>query len=414
MQRFLPGLVLAGALVLTGCGVGGENAREAAEQPEITKRQLAVMVLSAKELGAATARLELEDDAGIVANAEAADDSLDPDDTAKSLRSDGRLTGYELGYSHPKLLSGGASKGTLAVGTAVDLLEGPVYAAQYLHARLNDYELFKNALPGVKLSGYSTFDAATVGEEAGGQQVKIMVPGVITGYETDVYFRRGRVVAYVEVVRADREDARDEALELAAALDRRIQAVLAGELEVEPPKPEKSKETSAAELRSLPARTLAAADVAPGAVPVAEGPTEGDDYRGYYRNFEDVVVGGSHLIRLRGETQLYETPDDAAFAYRIFTEKAGRLIFAQAIIEAFADETGVRPTNVRARPLANAGRGARGMVVTFELVGAKYTMVGIFTRSGRHVQSVLGICRVGAFDPSDLEPVAERAQKRLV
>ena len=44
MLRSLPGLVLAGTLVLAGCGVGRE-ADDAAEPPPITKAQLAAMVL---------------------------------------------------------------------------------------------------------------------------------------------------------------------------------------------------------------------------------------------------------------------------------------------------------------------------------------------------------------------------------
>ena len=51
MPRSLRGLILAGALVLAGCGVGGEKARDAVEEPEVTKAQLAAMVLPQAELG---------------------------------------------------------------------------------------------------------------------------------------------------------------------------------------------------------------------------------------------------------------------------------------------------------------------------------------------------------------------------
>jgi hypothetical protein len=213
VPRSLRGIVLAGALLLAGCGLGKNADPAAVEQTEVTKAQLAAMVLPAEELGPEVVKLEVDDDVGVVDNRQAADDSLDPDDTGKSLRGEGRLLGYKLSYSHPRLASAN-TKGVLGLGSLVEVLEGPVDAAQYLHARLNDYERFKNAVPGFKLSGYSTFEAL-VGDEAGGEQIKLTVRGVLTGYLTDVYFRRGRIVGSVEIVRTDREDAQEKALELA-------------------------------------------------------------------------------------------------------------------------------------------------------------------------------------------------------
>jgi hypothetical protein len=409
MPRSQRGLVLAGALVLAGCSVGGREAQEPTEPHAVTKAQLAAMVLPAEELGPSIKGLEVDDDSGLLNNAEAADDSIDPDDTGESLRAAGRISGHERSYVHPKLIS---SKGVLGVGSAVELFEDPVYAAQYLHERLNDYERFRNAVPGLKLSEHSEFEAAAIGDEAAGQRVKITAPGVATGYETDIVFRRGRIVAWVAVVRADRRDTREEALSLAAELNSRIQAVLAGEIEVEPAEPEASTEATAAELEKLPELTLAPADVGAGVAAVEQGRREDEDYHAYYRDFKDVVVGGSHLITLRGETQLYDTQAEAALAYKIATQKAGRLIFARAVIQGFTDGAGVTPTDVRAQPLPNPGRGISGMVVTFDIVEAKFKLVAVFTRSGRLVQSVLAICRE-SLDPKDLEALARRAQARL-
>jgi hypothetical protein len=73
----------------------------------------------------------------------------------------------------------------------------------------------------------------------------------------------------------------------------------------------------------------------------------------------------------------------------------------------------VKPTNVRVQPLAGLGPGSTGTVVTFRLVGTDFTMATIFTRSGRVVQAVMGMCRSADFDPDDLKPVAERAGRRL-
>jgi hypothetical protein len=396
-------------MVLAGCGVTGNGGSDGAKQPPVTKAQLAAMVLPADELGASIQGLQV-DDSGVVDNKDAADGSVDPDDTGENMKGDGRVSGYELSYEHPKLIS---SKGAIGVGTSVDLFQDPVYAAQFLHERLNDYERFKNGVPGMKFSRYSEFEALAVGDEAAGQHLTITIPGVVTGYETDVVFRRGRIVARVEIARTDRKDARDEALKLAIQLDRRIQAVLAGEIEVEPVRPEESPSAAAAELRRLPSLTLAPADIGPGVRVAKEGRRSGDDFHAYYRQFTDVAVGGSHLLSLRGETQLYESPAKAELALTVLGKQAGRQVLTQSIVESALDEAGVKPTNVRVRPLAGLGRGSTGTVVTFRLVGTNFTMATIFTRSGRVVQAVMGMCRSTDFDPDDLKPVAERAGRRL-
>ena len=409
MPRLPRGLVLAGALVvLAGCGVTGNDGGESAKQPAVTKAQLAAMVLPADELGASIQGLQV-DDSGVVSNKDAADDSVDPEDTGENMKGDGRVTGYELSYEHPKLI---ASKGALGVGTSVDLFQDPVYAAQFLHERLNDYDRFKNGVPGMKFSRYSEFEAVAIGDEAAGQRLRITVPGVLSGYETDVVFRRGRMVARVAVARADRKDVREEALRLAADLDRRIQAVLAGEIDADPPRPERETTATAAELRSLPSQTLSPADVGSGVAVAKEGRYKKDNFQAYYRQFEDVVVGGSHLLSLRGETQLYETPQAAAVAYKVVQEKAGREFFAQALVKGFSDGAGVEPTDLRVRALPDPGHGISGMVATFEGVGQRFKMVALFTRSGRVLQSVMGICHP-SLNPDDLTPLAERASRRL-
>jgi hypothetical protein len=40
-------------------------------------------------------------------------------------------------------------------------------------------------------------------------------------------------------------------------------------------------------------------------------------------------------------------------------------------------------------------------------------MAAVFMRSGRLLQSVMGICRAYSLDPDDLGPVARRAQSHL-
>jgi hypothetical protein len=297
----------------------------------------------------------------------------------------------------------------------VELMEDTVYAAQRLHEQLVDAPRHAgSALGGLELAKVTSFAVADVGDQAEG-----LTGAVASGgrklHATVVVFRRDRVIGVASLLRADREDAQNEARALAVKLDKRIQDVLAGRIAPGPVETsEPAAEPSFAGKEKLPDLTMAAADVAPGLEPVAEGETDGDGWVGYHRTFGEAQVGSSHLISVRAETRLYESDEAAARAAKELAREAGRLSYAREATKAFADETDVRPTNVQVRPLPRTKRGTSGVVVTFDLVGARFRIVSVFLRSGRMVETVSGVCRATAFDPEDLRPVAERARKRLV
>jgi hypothetical protein len=415
MPHVLRGCLLAGAavLLLAGCGFGAKEPRQAAPKEPVTRAQLAAMVLPKAKLGPSAKGLVLYGGSGVMTNAKQASATVDPNDSAGSLKSSGRILGYEESYEPPKLAAL-KRRGTLTMGTGVELLDDSVYATQYLHRRLNDYERLKGAVrPGVKLRNVSAFEVAGIGEEGGGVRGTLVIPGLLTGHETSVVFRRGRIVGYATVIRGSRADARQEALRLAVALDRRIQDVLSGEIAVKPQKTHKTDPALVAARKKLPQMTMAAEDVGSAATVFEEGKGKGSSYASYHRTFRDVVVGGSHLVSLRAETQMHNTVAGAGLALKYVTTSAGRQEFATGVTQGFTDVTGVRPANVRVRAMQSPGPGMKGLVVTFEYAGARFTTAGIFMRRGRAVQSVVAICRREAFDPNDLKPLARRAQARL-
>jgi len=414
MPRSLRGLVLAGALVLAGCSVGGQEAREPAEQPPITKAQLAAMVLPRDELGTIAEGTKPAPESGPVANTEAAESSLDPKDTGSSLRSAGRLAGHKAYYGGSYLVALRKRAGLYLVGTEVELMEDRVYAAQYLHKQLGDFQRFAGKQDdGSSRAGVSSFQVTGVGDEAEGL-VATSTRGKGKLHVSAVAFRRERVVAVAAIVRADTNDMQNGVRALAVKLDKRIQDVLAGRIAPEEsPAPEKAQEESFEGKERLPDLTMAPKDLAPGLEPVAEGETNGDGWVGYHRTFGETVVGGSHLITVRAETRLYGSAGAAASAFGR-SARTGREAYAREMARAFADQTDVTPTDIRVQALAKPRRGTAGVVVTFDLAGAKFRIVSILVRSGRMVESVSGVCRAPAFEPDDLRPVADRAQKRLI
>ncbi len=416
MPRFLGGLVLTGAVVLlAGCGLGGKDSLDAAEQPKITRAQLAAMVLSRSELGTIAEGMKGED-GGAVLNAEAAEDTPDPADTGKSLRSAGRLNGHTLVVGTSSLASLKRLQGVLRVCTAVELMEDTVYAAQYLHKQLADLERFQGRQSdGSKLSGVTGFDVTVVGDEAEGYYA-VSVLGKRRIYVTGVAFRRAQMVGVVQIVRGDKEDATAEARALAVKLDKRIQDVLAGQIGADPAPPEADEAQKAAFVgqEKLPALTASAGDVAPGAIAASEGRSANDDYLTFYRVFQDVRVGGSHLIKLRAETQLYRTKADATNAYLRLGRAEGRQAYAHKLVDEIARETGLQVQGVQAQPLPNAGRGFVGIVVTFDSRDGSYRFATLVTQSGKMLAAVTGFCHTYALNPGDLKPLARSARARLL
>ena len=412
MPRFLRGLVLVAAFVPAGCGFGGGDSSDVAKPAKISEAQLAAMVLPQAELGAIAARLTFDERSGPVGNEQAAEDTVDPGDTARSIRTAGRIAGHKAWFGDPGLVAMKTGRGVDFVGTEIELLEDNVSAAQYLHKQLNDFQRFQGIQDnGTMLTRVRSFPVTRVGDEGEGFRATATA-GKDVLYITAVLFRRTRVIGAAIVMRGDRQDARDDAKALAAKLDERIQGVLAGEIEPETrTPPAKTAKTAVRGRSKLPDLTLTAADV--GAEPIMESPSEGDGYVAFDRTFEDVFAKDAHLIRLHAQTQLYPTAARAAAAHRVVTSAAGRRAYARLVLDNLEQELGAKPADVQITMVSNLGPGVKGVDVIFTAGGTPFRFTTGFTRSGRAIQAVTGFCRAFAFHPSDLGPLAQRARERL-
>ena len=195
------------------------------------------MVLPHDELGTIAEGMKPLDDSGPVANDEAAEDTLDPTDTARSVRSAGRLGGHKSYYVNGGLAALKRKQGVVSVGTEIELLEDTVYAAQYLHKQLGDFQRFQGKQDdGSTFGRVSSFTVNAVGDEAEGLLAASTL-GKKAVYVTAVAFRRERIIGVATIMRADQDNAQSEALALAVQLDGRILAVLDGDIEVGPPQP---------------------------------------------------------------------------------------------------------------------------------------------------------------------------------
>lgn len=404
--------LLACVLALAGCALGEEGSPD-----EIIGDELAIMVLPQGELGSEYAAFAVDDDSGRGTARDLAEGTFEPNDTAASVKRSGWTAGYDLTYSTQKRLAADRRAGAVSAGTSADLFATETGARSFILTELRHFRRFEGKTrEGVKILRTDEFDV-TVGDEGWGVEFEFRGSGA-TLTMTGVIFRHGRLVATAFYLRADDADVRPQAASLALKLENRIERVLAGDLDAKPvPLPAGKPAVSQAQLARM---TLSVKDL-PGEARVAEEGRfrGGANYVSYYRNFDvsNTMIGSSHLLFLRAQTDVFETEKGAEAVMRYLGTAKGRALFAREvqtnIRRDFKKAAAGRPRNFDVRELANAGPGAKGIVITFDLPTGRYRIASIFVRSGRAVAMVSGFCNAHAVHPEDMPPLGEEARERL-
>jgi hypothetical protein len=399
------GLLLC-ALALAGCGFGKEGSPD-----EITRDELAIMVLPQGELGAEFAAFEVDDDSGPGSARRLAENTMDPDDTPASLKRDGWTAGYDLTYSTTKRMTTEGGRSAVSAGTSADLFATETDARSFILEQIRQFERFEGKThEGVKLLRADEFDV-TVGDEGWGVELEFRT-GTVTMRSTGVIFRHGRLAATAFHLRTDGGDARAQAASLALKLENRIERVLAGDLNAQPvPLPVKEPVVTQAQLAR---GTLAVKDLPAGARVADEGRHRSGKSVSYYRSFDvqDTMIGSSHLMFLRAETEVFETKAAAELMLRYVSNPKGRAEFARGVLRGFRKLAGARARNVHVSGLRQAGR-ATSIIVTFDLPSGRYRTATVVVRSGRAVAVVSGFCTAHAVHPDDLPPLGDKARARL-
>jgi hypothetical protein len=401
-------ILLLAVLALAACGEQGPEPT-ADRAADIPVGDLALMVLPKEELGELAAGLRLADeDSGPSSNAKAATASLDPDDTGETMRGVGRVAGFDLVYADPKLLlSKSKAAGVYSVGTSVDLMQDPARAAQFLHSQMAQFDRFANRplANGARISRVGSLDVTTAGEEAKGATATVAIGGKRFRVAT-VAFRRGRLVGSVSVSRADARTPSDEAVELAAKLDKRMQDALAGAID------ESSAALPPASLRplDLKALTLASPDL-PAAPSVALQRFERiGDVRAYYRLFDpsEVVLAGSKVLVLRTMTEEFESPRSVQHSIEFASGPKGLRTFAGIIGRALGPE----PQGLRVRPLAAEAGAAAG---EFSFRSGKRSLSGVvlLVGEGRARGSITVLGPAGKVSAEGVLALYPRLRERL-
>ena len=122
-------------------------------------------------------------------NEQAAEDTIDPDDTAENLAFLGRLDGFTVEFARGETLGGGAS---------VDLFDSPESAAAFLKRQIDDHHRLVGSEigEGAGLSAFQELEGPDIGtDSAVGQLTISLVAFDVDINGTFVVWQRGSIVA---------------------------------------------------------------------------------------------------------------------------------------------------------------------------------------------------------------------------
>lgn len=219
----------ASLLLVAACGGEGESEEDGITAGDISDEQLAQMALSRSEWGDEYATLEPL--TSVLEEREQTAQHVNEDE-AQDLERFGELKSYEEVYRREGAFQEGT--GPFKVAMKVFLFKSGEGASGYLKDDLADLqgEIGKERGP-TTIHSVDRFAVEGIGDESLGLQISMSFLsdyGPSSIYQTMAWFREGRILAFVVVMRLDDEDVRTEVSALARKLHDRIQAVLGGQV----------------------------------------------------------------------------------------------------------------------------------------------------------------------------------------
>jgi hypothetical protein len=418
---------LVAVFLLSACGTRtADPPAEAArsEGQEVARRLLATMVVPQEDVGGLPLGLRVSPESGWKDNRAEAESSLDPDDSAVSLRQAGRVTGYELAYYDPTQQAIRAGSGIATVMTWVDLFTSGDAASASLRGHV-DYALARagtSPREGVSFGAVKPFEAGVPGEAYGlRESVEFAGDRVV---RTILVFRRGRLVAGSMVVRADTRDGAADARRMAGILDQRIQIALRGGSNGEPvliPEdgvPLDGQQPTPEQPPGGP--DLAAVALGPDDVPAGFLCDQGRYTRTqppritFRRTFcpQGAAVGRTRLLSLSSQVSVFESEVAAQASLTLTAAMMTSADGAKTYAANFAATSGLVATHVRRRQVTLPG-GRAGVLTAFRTKVGRLAGFSALTHRGRGLATLDAIGLADGFDHTDLLPLLHTVERRL-
>jgi hypothetical protein len=423
------GVVAVSVLFLSACTLSSQNEASvdpvAAVPARSLQQELEVMVVPVQDIGGLPRGFRATPSSGWQRNALEARNSLDPQDTARSLSRAGRISGYELIYEDPSKPALRTGHGVLTVLTWAELFRSPETASSALKAR----RAFSLSLNGKRLGRGVVFRRVGgfrthVGDEAYGLRQDTRF-GADRLFRTVVSFRRGRVVAGAMYIRTDPRDAVADVERLAGTLDARVRQALNGSLSDEPVLVSKDGVPLDGQepAPSAPPGTQDLARIAllPADLPQATGSDGGRYTRttppriSFQRTYVfqgGASMGGSRVIQIVSGVNSFENELAAETSLSLTANMLASADGLRAFEENFAATTGERPANLQSHEV-ELDHGSRGFVNTFDTSAGSLADFYALAKNGRGTVSLEVTGPADGFDYHDFLPLLDKTRSRL-
>ncbi len=204
---------------------------------EIIDGELVAMALPHEQLGSQYSAFVADSDNGLKSIEDRVASATDHVDERGDLQSAGFVKAYDQNYTSSDAVFGG-SGGVFLAGTSVDMYGDAKGAQGDWTDQLNDFpnEVGKTDDKGATITSYETFKTPKIADDVGGILLSVTAGQAVGGskfHATTVFFRRGRIIAGAGIGRLDDKDVQREVVSLAQQLDKRILAVLHGDIKAQ-------------------------------------------------------------------------------------------------------------------------------------------------------------------------------------
>jgi hypothetical protein len=417
---------LAALLLLPACTQSAEPEPTAARgADDDLAAELDQMVVPQEDVGGLPLGLRVTPDSGWQDNAAQAESSLDPNDSAASLDKAGRVTGYEQAYYDPTEAALDTGRGLLSFYTGVELFASEAAASTYLEDRSAHRQSLDGTSPqeGVTFRSVSSFDVNIGGEAAYGFREDAVFGGDHV-FRTLIGFRRGPIVAAVMFVRADKEDAKADAVRVAGILDSRIKNALTGKIADDPvlvPEdgtpldgqyPTTKKPPGVPDLGEV---ALGPADLPAGIASEAGKYTRTQPPRVTFRRSffpEGKAIGRTRLVGMNNDVSVFESETAAAGSLGLTAVAIKSPDALKTFATNFAATSGLKATNIRRQEVALGARRV-GVLTKFDTEAGPLVSFLVLEQRGRGVVTLEAFCLADTFRQEDLLPLVDVVGDRL-
>jgi len=352
--------------------------------PGLTGEQMAAIMLTQEDIDTEFPSLEFDPDtSGFADNADAAEDTFDPDDIEADITAAGRITGYEHEFADFSSILGGSWEGPLAMVTAIHVLEDEASASAYLTMLAEEPMRFADAaLDGGTLRSSAPLTPGTIlGEESAGFQTEMEVTELDSSFLMyGALWRRGSAVLLIYLVGAPGMEPGESVWRLAARMDDRVAPALAGKITAVPLaaafqelEPVPGEDTTELEQRALAQgydlRALTdLSGLLPGFRVSSESFSLDGTEIGFERDYEpdsiSAPVGDSTVMMVGTDFDLFETEFEAAATMGIISAMDPET-WADLFALGLASEMGADVDSVEVEKLEVPGKDVTGFSASF-------------------------------------------------